>query len=77
MDFKDVLSIWVNIKDPKQSILVELAKYAVANRLLDDPALKLWVKDVLNNRDCIVSKVKSNYWCTSHTFGVRITKSVQ
>lgn len=61
----------------KQSNPIELAEYAVANGIQDEPAFKWWVKDVLRRRDRIISKVESKYWCMTHKFGIHIPKDVK
>jgi hypothetical protein len=37
---------WLPLKDLKDSNLVELAEYAVANKILEEPVFKWWVRDV-------------------------------
>jgi len=41
--FKDGSIDWVKLKDLKESNIVEVAKYAVANRIAKEPAFKWWV----------------------------------
>ena len=67
----------MKIKDLKNSNPVEVAEYAVANRIQDEPAFAWWVKTVLRRRNRIISKVKKKYWRTTHKYGVRVPKSVQ
>ena len=55
---------------------IELAEYAVANRIVEEPAFAWWVSDVLKRRNCIISKVKSKYWKTTHKFGIEVPKDV-
>ena len=64
------------MKDIKASNSVELDEYAVANNIEDEPYFKWWVKDVLCKRDQMISKVKSKYWRTTHTFGIKVPKTV-
>jgi hypothetical protein len=47
------------LMDLKASNPVEVAEYAVANNLLEEPALKWWVPHVLCRRNRIISP-KSN-----------------
>ena len=75
-NWKDGSCDWVALKDLKDSNPVELAEYAVANRIQDEPAFKWWVADVLRKRNRIISKVKSRYWKTTHKFGVRLPHGV-
>ena len=56
---------------------VELADYALANGIDDEPAFKWWVPYTLKKRDRIIAKVKTKYWKTTHKYGVRLPKSVE
>jgi hypothetical protein len=75
--WKDGSSTWIPLVDLKDSNPVELAEYAVANKLQEEPAFKWWISSVLRKRNRIISKIKSRYWSTTHKFGIRIPKSVQ
>ena len=77
VEWKDGSSSWVPLKDLKVSNPVEVAEYAAANQIDQEPAFKWWVKDTLRRRNRIISKVKSKYWRTTHKFGIRIPKTVE
>ena len=76
VEWKDETTDWIPLKDLKASNPVELAEYAFANKLLDEPVFAWWAKDVLRRRNRIISKVKSRYWKTSHKFGFKLPHSV-
>ena len=76
VQWKDGSTSWTKLKDLKASNPIEVAKYAVANRIADEPAFKWWVPYVLHKRNRIISKVKSKYWRTIHKFGIRLPHSV-
>ena len=65
---------WVPLEDIKISNNIEVEEYATGNRIEEEPDLKLWVKDVLMRRNCIIEKFKYKYWCTTHNFGVDVPK---
>jgi hypothetical protein len=80
--WKDGSTNWVALKDLKHSNPVQVAEYAISNRIADEPAFSWWVHSTVKRRDRIfariLSKVKSKkYWQRSHKFGIRIPKSVQ
>ena len=60
----------------KDSNPIELAEYARAQRLHEDPAFQWWVPSVSQQREAIVSKVKARA-ITSHKYGVEIPRTVQ
>ena len=68
---------WIPLKDLKDSNPIELAEYAVANRIQEEPAFKWWVGYVLRKRNRIIGKVKKRYWRTTHKFGIRLPKNVK
>ena len=67
----------MKLKDLKDSYPVQIAEYAVANRIAEEPAFRWWVQSVLRKRNRIVAKMKSRYWKTTHKFGVRVPKTVE
>ena len=76
VEWKDGSMTWVPLKELKVSNPIELAEYAIANNLDEEPAFKWWVKDTLRQRDRIISKVKTKYWRTTHKFGIEVPKTV-
>ena len=77
MQWKDGSTSWEKLKDLKASNPVEVAEYAAANRLVDEPAFKWWVPHTMQKQNRIISKVKSRYWRTTHKFGIRLPHSVE
>ena len=77
LEFNNRSTDWIPLKDLKNSNQIEIAEYAVANRIANEPALIWWVPHVLRKRNRIINKVKGRYWRTTHKFGVRVPKSVQ
>ena len=41
---------------------VQVVEYALANKIAKEPVYAWWVHDVLRCHDCIIGKVKSQYW---------------
>jgi hypothetical protein len=59
--WKYKLMSWVKLKDLKTSNPIQLAEYAVANRIAEEPAFNWWVPSTLLKRDGIILNVKKNY----------------
>jgi len=57
--WKEGSSDWVPLKDLKELYPFEVAEYAKANKIDDEPAFAWWVNDVLQRRNHIIAKVKS------------------
>jgi len=68
---------WIPLKDLKASNPIEVAEYAVANHIENEPAFSWWVKEILRHRRRIVSKVKSKYWRTTHKFGIKLPHTAE
>ena len=75
--WKDGSSTWVPLKDLKESHPVQVAEYALANKIMEEPAFAWWVRHVLKKRNRIIRKVKSRYWVRTHKYGILIPKSVE
>lgn len=66
------------MKAMKESNPVEVAKYALANRIDHLPPFSWWVHHVIKQRDWIIHKLKSSkYWMTTHKFGIRLPKDTR
>jgi hypothetical protein len=70
----DGSSDWMGLKEMKASHPIEVAEYAKANKLDNEPAFAWWVNDALRTRNRIISKVKSRYWKITHKFGIELIK---
>jgi hypothetical protein len=77
MLWKDKSTSWVKRKDLKASNPIELAEYAVANQIAEEPAFKWWVSNTLHNWNHIILKVKKKCWQTTHKFGCKLPHSVE
>ena len=72
VDWKDGNSSWIALKDLKASNPVEVAEYAVANKIASEPAFAWWVKTILRQRDRNIMKVKTRFLRKTHKFGIEV-----
>ena len=77
VEWQEGYSDWIPLKDLKETHPIEVAEYAKANTIADEPDFVWWITDMLKERNRIVSKVASRYWKTTHKFGIEIPKSVK
>jgi len=77
VEWRDGTTSWLPLKDVKNANPLELAEYAVANGIADEPAFSWWVPEIMRRKSRIVSKLKTKYWRTTHKFGIEIPKSVE
>jgi hypothetical protein len=52
VSWKDGTTDWLPLKELKASNPIELAEYAVANKIVEEPAFAWWVKHVLKPNHC-------------------------
>jgi hypothetical protein len=77
VSWKDGSTTWVPLKDLKELNPIEVAEYAVANKIVEEPAFAWWVRHALRVRDRAIKKVKSKYWKRSHKYSIELPHSVR
>ena len=73
--WKNHSKTWMPLKDLKESIPLEVAEFAQALCIADEPAFCWWVPFVMPKQEYIISAVKSRVRKTTHKYGIEITKS--
>jgi hypothetical protein len=58
VQLRDGSTSWVDMKDVKETNPVLLAEYAVANKLVSEPAFQWWVPSTLKKRDRVIKAMK-------------------
>jgi len=66
---------WVDLKLLKHSNQLQVAEYAAARGLTDEPAFAWWVPYTLRKRDVIVSAVKARR--TTHKYGIEVPRTLK
>ena len=77
IQWKDGSTTWSKLKDVKDSYPVDLAEFAVLNKIDDEPAFAWWVSYTIKKKNRIISKIKSKYWQRTHKYGIKIPKTVK
>jgi hypothetical protein len=78
IEWRDGSTLRIALKDLKESNPVEVAKYAVANKINDKPAFAWWVRDVLKRRDRDIKKLKMRkVWQETMKFGIELPRTMQ
>jgi hypothetical protein len=77
VQWRDGSTNWEKLADLKASNSVEGTEYAVVDWLVKEAGFKWWVPHVIRGRKRIISKVKSQYWKTTHKFGIHLPKTVK
>ena len=75
--WKDGSTTWAPLKYLKESIPVDIAEYAVGNRISEEAAFASWVPYTLKKRDHIIEKVKAHFLKNTHKIGVEVPTSVK
>ena len=74
---KDHTTEWYKLKDIKESNPLEVAQYAVDNKLDDEPAFKWWDPFTIRKRNRILKAMKKRYFRTHQKFGIELPKTVK
>jgi len=75
--WKDGSTTWSKLKDVKDSYPVDLAEYAIENKVADEPAFAWWVNYTIKKKARIIAKIKSKYWLRTHKFGIRVPRTIK
>jgi hypothetical protein len=68
---------WQHLKDLKESHPIEVAEYAIANKLVSEPVFEWWVPSVMRRTGSNTESVKSRMVKRTHKFGIRIPRTVE
>ena len=74
---KDHSTEWYKLKDIKQSNPLEVAQYAVDNKLEEEPAFRWWVPFTIRKRNRILKAMTNRYHRTVQKFGIELPKTVE
>ena len=77
VQWKNGEEVWMPLKLLKESYPVQVAEFAVARGIQDEPAFKWWVQYTLRRRDRIIAAVNSRVVKITHKYGVEIPRSVE
>ena len=75
IQLSDRSQLWKPLRDLKAEHPIEVAEFAVANRIDDEPAFKWWVRYTLQKRDRIIASVRSRVLKRTHKYGIEIPTS--
>jgi hypothetical protein len=77
VEWKDGTTTWESLSALKESNPVEVAQYAVSNKIDDEPAFAWRVPFTLKKQESIISAVNKRYWKRTHKFGIRLPHTVE
>ena len=77
VQWKDGSTTWNKLKDVKDSFPVQLAEYAVINKISNESAFAWRVGYTIKKKGRIISKIKSKFYMKTHKYGIRIPNSVE
>ena len=77
VEWNDGSTSWVTMKDLKDSNPIQLAEYAVNNKLEHEPAFAWWVPYTLKKRDRIIKAMKKRYFRRDQKYGIELPKTVK
>jgi len=75
--WKDSTTSWEHLRNIKESNPIQVAEYAVANKLVEEAAFAWWVPNVLKRRERMIGAINSRYHKSTHKFGIEVPKNVK
>ncbi|GFH47961.1 hypothetical protein CTEN210_14370 [Chaetoceros tenuissimus] len=72
--WNDGSKAWVPLAILKESNPIEVAEYAKAMNIIDDPSFVWWAPHVLKKRNHIISKVEARVKKVNHKYGIEVPK---
>lgn len=75
--WKDGSETWIPLKDMKLSHPVEVAEYAKARCIDDEPAFAWWIPYTLRKRDVILSAIKTRVRKVTHKYGIEMPTNIE
>jgi hypothetical protein len=75
--WKDGSEQWIPLSVMKESNPIEVAEFAVAKGIDDEPAFCWWVPYTLRKRDTVISAVKARVKRVTHKYGIEIPRTVE
>ena len=77
IEWKDKSTSWERLSDMKESYPIEVAQYAEAMGIRDEPAFSWWTTNVLKKRQRIIAAVNKRYHKMMHKFGIKVNKNTE
>ena len=75
--WKDGSESWIPLKLLKESNPIEVAEFAKARGIDDEPAFNWWIPYILRRRDRIIYAVNKRIKIMSHKYGVEVPTSIE
>jgi hypothetical protein len=66
IQWRDDSTSWEPLKNIKESNPIQLAEYAVANKIADETAFAWWIYEVLKRQDRMMYAIKTRYKKRTH-----------
>ena len=77
VEWKDGCTSWITLKSMKETNPVEVAEYAKANRIDEEPAFDWWVHRVLKKKARLIKASKSLHRRQGCEYGIRLPNSTK
>jgi hypothetical protein len=75
--WKDGTTSWEPLRDLKEAYPIEVAEYAIANKIDKQPAFAWWIPYVLSKRNRVIAAAKARREKKSLKFGIKIPHTIE
>jgi len=76
VEWKDGTTSWLPLKEIKETNPIEVASYAISNRIDAEPAFDWWVHDILHKKERLIKLSQKRAIRTGYKFGLRVPDNV-
>ena len=77
IEWVDGTTSWLPMKEVKATNSIELAQYAVENKIDHEPAFDWWVKPTLKRKRRLIKLSKMRHKKSGYKFGIRVPQSIE
>ena len=77
VEWRDGSTSWLPLKELKETNAIEVAEYAITNRINEEPAFDWWAKDVIKKKKRLIKLSRSKHVRKGYKFGIQILRTVE
>ena len=77
VEWRDGSTSWLPLRELKETNAVEVAQYAVDNRIDEEPAFDWWAKQILKKKERLIKASQRRHLRSGYKFGIKMPSTVE
>ena len=77
VEWKDGTSSWLPLSTLKKDNPIDVAQYAVDNRIDEEPAFDWWAREVLKRSKRLIGKAQKMFQRTGYKYGIEVSQNIK